>query len=252
MTPGRDRLPEQTSDAKSVETEALLAQAAACTKRGDTAQAQKLIQRVLVRDPRHPGALVELGRVAYLTGNKRAAADSLRKAIASQPDNAQYHNQLGFVLIELGERQQALGAFMRALEIKPDDPDTITNLGILHLGDSQLIQAVASYRRALEIDPLHLNAQVERLIDAEPGLIYPRLIEATGRCPPEDVGGPWGYPEFLDAIHDPKHERHAEFSEWIGDDFDPNFVDIDGLANEVTALAKTWSRKPAAKRKRRS
>jgi hypothetical protein len=94
--------------------------------------------------------------------------------------------------------------------------------------------------------------KVERLIDAEPGLIYPRLIEATGRCPPEDVGGPWGYPEFLDAIHDPKHERHAELSEWIGDDFNPNFVDIDGLANEVTALAKAWSRKPAAKRKRRS
>ncbi len=93
--------------------------------------------------------------------------------------------------------------------------------------------------------------KVERLIDAEPGLIYPRLIEATGRCPPEDVGGPWGYPEFLDAIHDPKHGRHAEFSEWIGDDFDPNFVDIGGLANEVTALAKAWSQ-PAAKRKRRS
>jgi Plasmid pRiA4b ORF-3-like protein len=94
--------------------------------------------------------------------------------------------------------------------------------------------------------------KIERLTDAEPGLIYPRLIEATGRCPPEDVGGPWGYPEFLDAIRDPKHQRHAEFSEWIGDDFDPNLVDIDGLANEVTALAKTWSRKPAAKRKRRS
>jgi hypothetical protein len=94
--------------------------------------------------------------------------------------------------------------------------------------------------------------KVERLIDAEPNLIYPRLIEAIGRCPPEDVGGPWGYPEFLDAIHDPKHKRHAEFSEWIGDDFDPNFVDIDGLTNEVTALAKAWSRKPAAKRKRRS
>jgi hypothetical protein len=94
--------------------------------------------------------------------------------------------------------------------------------------------------------------KVERLFDPEPGLIYPRLIEATGRCPPEDVGGPWGYPEFLDAIRDPKHQRHAEFSEWIGGDFDPNLVDIDGLTNEVTALAKHWSRKPAAKLKRRS
>jgi hypothetical protein len=35
--------------------------------------------------------------------------------------------------------------------------------------------------------------KVERLIDPEPGVTYPRLTEATGRCPPEDVGGPWGY-----------------------------------------------------------
>jgi hypothetical protein len=94
--------------------------------------------------------------------------------------------------------------------------------------------------------------KIERLIDAEPGLIYPRLIEAIGRCPPEDVGGPWGYPEFLDAIHDPKHERHAELSEWIGDDFDPNFVDAEGLAEDVAALAKRWSRSRATRRARRT
>src|SRR5579872_3705458 len=35
--------------------------------------------------------------------------------------------------------------------------------------------------------------KVERLTDPEPGKLYPRLIEASGRCPPEDVGGPWGY-----------------------------------------------------------
>jgi Plasmid pRiA4b ORF-3-like protein len=50
--------------------------------------------------------------------------------------------------------------------------------------------------------------KVERLLDPHPGVVYPRLIEATGRCPPEDIGGAWGYAEFLDAIRDPKHERH--------------------------------------------
>jgi hypothetical protein len=43
--------------------------------------------------------------------------------------------------------------------------------------------------------------------------LYPRLIAAAGRCPPEDCGGPWGYAEFLDAIRDPAHERHAELKE---------------------------------------
>ena len=45
--------------------------------------------------------------------------------------------------------------------------------------------------------------KIERLSDPEPGVLYPRLIDVTGRCPPEDIGGPWGYAEFLKAIHDP-------------------------------------------------
>jgi hypothetical protein len=59
---------------------------------------------------------------------------------------------------------------------------------------------------------------------------------------------PWGYAEFLDAIDAPKHERHAELKDWIEDDFDPNVVDTDELADALTALAKSWSRKSPAKR----
>ena len=92
--------------------------------------------------------------------------------------------------------------------------------------------------------------KVERLIDPEPGTLYPRLIEASGRCPPEDIGGPGGYAEFLEAIGNPKHERHAEFKEWLADDFDPNLVDAGCLAEQVTTLAKRWSRKPAVRRPR--
>ena len=91
--------------------------------------------------------------------------------------------------------------------------------------------------------------KVERLIDPEPGALYPRLIEASGRCPPEDIGGPWGYAELLEALGDSKHERHDEFKEWIADDFDPN-VAPERLAGEVTTLAKRWSRKPIVKRSR--
>jgi Plasmid pRiA4b ORF-3-like protein len=94
--------------------------------------------------------------------------------------------------------------------------------------------------------------KIERISDAVPGIAYPRLVEATGRCPPEDVGGPWGYAELLEAIADPRHERHAELKDWIEDDFDPKSVDTDRLADELTALAKRWSRKPATKRKHSS
>jgi hypothetical protein len=72
--------------------------------------------------------------------------------------------------------------------------------------------------------------KVERLIDPESGVLYPRLIAAKGHCPPEDVGGPWGYGEFLEAIADPSHERHNELKEWFADDFNPHVVDVDWLS----------------------
>ena len=36
--------------------------------------------------------------------------------------------------------------------------------------------------------------KIEHLADPEPGVLYPRLIEVSGRCPPEDCGGPWAMP----------------------------------------------------------
>lgn len=85
---------------------------------------------------------------------------------------------------------------------------------------------------------------VLRFDDAEPGAKYPVLVEATGRCPPEDVGGPWGYADFLDAIADPDHENHDDMTEWYGEGFDPQDVPLDGLRADVADLATRWNRKP--------
>jgi len=68
--------------------------------------------------------------------------------------------------------------------------------------------------------------KIERLTDPRPGVAYPLLIDAAGRCPPEDIGGPWSYVELLEARRDPKHGRHAECEEWFADDFDPETVDL--------------------------
>src|SRR5262249_9028195 len=35
---------------------------------------------------------------------------------------------------------------------------------------------------------------------AEPGQRYPVCVEGERACPPEDVGGPWGYEDFVDAV----------------------------------------------------
>src|ERR1700712_3310181 len=47
------------------------------------------------------------------------------------------------------------------------------------------------------------TVKVERVTDAVPGLAYPVLIDAVGRCPPEDVGGPWGLCRVLGSSRQP-------------------------------------------------
>jgi len=56
----------------------------------------------------------------------------------------------------------------------------------------------------------------EGCLRAEKGRRYPVCIEGERACPPEDVGGIWGYLDYLEALADPKHEQHEEFLEWRG------------------------------------
>lgn len=56
----------------------------------------------------------------------------------------------------------------------------------------------------------------------EPGVKYPCCIEGAGACPPEDVGGVWGYADMLEALEDPEHPEHENYMDWIGDDYDPD------------------------------
>lgn len=62
---------------------------------------------------------------------------------------------------------------------------------------------------------------VEKILPAEKGTQYPVCITGKRACPPEDVGGVWGYEDFLKTISNPKHPEHNEMMEWVGGDFDP-------------------------------
>jgi len=90
--------------------------------------------------------------------------------------------------------------------------------------------------------------RIDRFLDPDPAATYPVLTAATGRCPPEDVGGFPGYEEFLAAVADPNHERHEEIKEWWPEDFDPAVAPVDELKSAVAALAKQWNRKPRLKK----
>ena len=90
--------------------------------------------------------------------------------------------------------------------------------------------------------------KVEAMAPVSAGILYPRLLHAQGCCPPEDIGGPRGYADYLEATADPSHARHDECLQWRGPGFDPNVVDTAVLAADVLTLARKWSGRSARKR----
>lgn len=70
---------------------------------------------------------------------------------------------------------------------------------------------------------------IEKTLEPEPGVRYPRCIAGKRACPPDDCGGAWGYGNFLEVISDPKNERHEELLEWIGGEFDPETFDLEAI-----------------------
>jgi len=73
----------------------------------------------------------------------------------------------------------------------------------------------------------------------ERGKKYPLCLEGERACPPEDIGGVWGYVDYLEALEDPKHELHEDYMEWNGP-FDPDKFDPKKATREMKKGLPNW------------
>ena len=137
---------------------------------------------------------------------------------------------------QMGKERWVIPDFVESPEDLPADRTTLAQ-AIAKAGAAGLI-----YLYDFGDDWIH-RIEVGSTGDAEPGQIYPRLTNAIGTCPPEDIGGPPGYQMFAQAMADPKHPEHKELKEWYGGDFDPVMSNTDQLRSQVLKLAKQWKRK---------
>nr|MDT0656884.1 plasmid pRiA4b ORF-3 family protein [Micromonospora sp. DSM 115978] len=78
------------------------------------------------------------------------------------------------------------------------------------------------------------EAAVEDVFGADADARYPVCVAGERACPPEDVGGAYGYRGFLAALADPAHPDHRAMRDWIGREFDPEWFD----AGRATTLAR--------------
>jgi hypothetical protein len=63
-----------------------------------------------------------------------------------------------------------------------------------------------------------------------------QTIAGKNACPPEDCGGIPGYYDLIDAIKNPKHPRHEELVEWLGEEWDETAFDLDAINARLRAL----------------
>jgi hypothetical protein len=80
--------------------------------------------------------------------------------------------------------------------------------------------------------------EVEDVVPLDPRGAYPRCTAGRRCAPPEDVGGPWGYSGFLEALADPNHDEHDAMLEWAGGSFDPERCDLAEINARFTPIRR--------------
>ena len=91
---------------------------------------------------------------------------------------------------------------------------------------------------------------IEKVGPIDPEQQYPSLITGKRACPPEDCGGVPGYFRLIEVIADPSDEEHAELTEWVGGEFDPERLDTQRISRALAGIARR--RRPPGRRPRRS
>jgi hypothetical protein len=74
---------------------------------------------------------------------------------------------------------------------------------------------------------------LEKILPPDAATTVPICIKGKRACPPEDVGGIWGYAEFLKVINNPEHPDHEEQLEWIGGSFDPEYFSLEEINEQL-------------------
>ena len=80
---------------------------------------------------------------------------------------------------------------------------------------------------------------LEKTSSPEPGVTYPRCTAGARACPPEDIGGIFGFENYLTAIGDPAHQEHDDYMEWNGP-YDPDAFDAKVATKAMQRGLPSW------------
>ncbi len=85
-------------------------------------------------------------------------------------------------------------------------------------------------------DDWHHEIVVEKVLEKEARVSYPRCMAGKRAGPPEDCGGIWGYERLQEVIKDPTDDEHESMMEWLGGSFDPEHFDLEEINEQLKEI----------------
>jgi protein O-mannosyl-transferase len=115
-------------------------------------------------DPKHAGALNNLGNAYMTKGIFDKAIEYYQAALELNPDNADAIGNMGNIYLHRGLTDKAIDRYLTVVKLKPDNPDIHFNLGIAYLKRQENSNALREFQTALQLNPaLH---EARNYIDA--------------------------------------------------------------------------------------
>jgi tetratricopeptide (TPR) repeat protein len=157
---GNRNLPKQKPKKNGVSE--LLELALDFHRKGTLAEARRLYDEILLKDPYHFEALHLSGVVALQVGKLEDAEKLFLSAIKVNSQIASIYLNYGVLLNDLKRLEEALASYDRAIALKPDYAEALNNRGVTLRDLKRFEEALASYDRAIALKPDYAEAYFNR------------------------------------------------------------------------------------------
>lgn len=103
---------------------------------------------------------LETARKAVMSGDRVTAIAEFRKAVASDPTNADALFGLAYQLDLVGEEEESLSLYERAASRQPAHLNALINLAIMYEDRGDLVRSERCLRQVLDTEPNHPRARL--------------------------------------------------------------------------------------------
>ena len=173
------------------------------------AQATKVLEEAVERDPTDDLLLSDLGNAYLRQGEIAQASSALDRAVRSNPDRPESHNLLGVVAVKQADRATGEHEFREALRSQPDFTEARDNLGNLLVEEHDYAEAEFQFEKAIEADADFAGAHhhLGRLLVLMDQL--PRAVTELREAAREESNDPQVHEDLADVLAATGHAAEA-------------------------------------------